>query len=244
MIIERAAPELARLASIEMESHFAAGPAPAGEAMSAAERSEGVARLTADPFIHVVADGLLGAFSSDTVMTFAEARAVAPGAGAGPLGRADERQAIASSDFITGITVVWALSPAEFGQGALELAPGSHRWPRDRAADDSDLRPAVLAPGDALIYLDKTLCRVGPNRAETPCLYALTGFGLAFLHQPDAAAALIAAAGGREGVQPLRPAPLPVAANTPFPASGSRPAIAAAPRRGAGGPAVVPLGKE
>ena len=47
--------------------------------------------------------------------------------------------------------------------GATRVAPGSHRWPRDRAATPDELVPAEMAAGSAVIYLGSTLHGGGAN---------------------------------------------------------------------------------
>jgi ectoine hydroxylase-related dioxygenase (phytanoyl-CoA dioxygenase family) len=47
--------------------------------------------------------------------------------------------------------------------GATRVAPGSHRWERDRSATDADLVPAEMPAGSAVIYLGSTLHGGGAN---------------------------------------------------------------------------------
>ena len=47
--------------------------------------------------------------------------------------------------------------------GATLVAPGSHRWERDRQATDTDLVPAEMPAGSAVIYLGSTIHGGGAN---------------------------------------------------------------------------------
>jgi ectoine hydroxylase-related dioxygenase (phytanoyl-CoA dioxygenase family) len=47
--------------------------------------------------------------------------------------------------------------------GATRIVPGSHRWPRDRAATPDELVPAEMAAGSAVVYLGSALHGGGAN---------------------------------------------------------------------------------
>jgi len=47
--------------------------------------------------------------------------------------------------------------------GATRVAPGSHKWPRDRVATDADLVAAEMPAGSAVIYLGSTIHAGGAN---------------------------------------------------------------------------------
>jgi ectoine hydroxylase-related dioxygenase (phytanoyl-CoA dioxygenase family) len=47
--------------------------------------------------------------------------------------------------------------------GATRVAPGSHRWPDDRAPTSDDLVPAEMAAGSAVVYLGSALHAGGAN---------------------------------------------------------------------------------
>ncbi|MEA3056502.1 MAG: hypothetical protein QOD30_1934 [Actinomycetota bacterium] len=53
--------------------------------------------------------------------------------------------------------------------GATLVAPGSHRWERDRQATDADLVPAEMPAGSAVIYLGSTIHGGGANVTTDQC---------------------------------------------------------------------------
>lgn len=53
--------------------------------------------------------------------------------------------------------------------GATRVAPGSHRWARDRTATDDDMVAAEMAAGSAVIYLGSTLHGGGANATTDVC---------------------------------------------------------------------------
>jgi ectoine hydroxylase-related dioxygenase (phytanoyl-CoA dioxygenase family) len=58
---------------------------------------------------------------------------------------------------------VIALVDFSAANGATVIAPGSHHWPRDRQADESELAVAEMQAGSAVIYLGSTLHAGGGN---------------------------------------------------------------------------------
>ena len=66
------------------------------------------------------------------------------------------------------VASVIALSEFTANNGATRIAPGSHRWARERVADSPDLAAAEMRAGAAVLYLGGTIHGGGPNttRAE------------------------------------------------------------------------------
>jgi ectoine hydroxylase-related dioxygenase (phytanoyl-CoA dioxygenase family) len=61
---------------------------------------------------------------------------------------------------------VVALVDFKAANGATVVAPGSHRWERDRTATEDELVPAEMAAGSAVIYLGSTLHAGGANTTD------------------------------------------------------------------------------
>ncbi|WP_306014933.1 phytanoyl-CoA dioxygenase family protein [Oceanicaulis sp. MMSF_3324] len=52
-----------------------------------------------------------------------------------------------------GLSVIWAFDPFTRENGATRAWPGSHLWPAHREPAETDVwRPAVMEPGDALVF--------------------------------------------------------------------------------------------
>lgn len=64
------------------------------------------------------------------------------------------------------VASVIALVDFTADNGATVVAPGSHRWPKDRAATDADLVPAEMPAGSAVLYLGSTIHGAGANVTE------------------------------------------------------------------------------
>jgi len=61
------------------------------------------------------------------------------------------------------VASVIALEEFSADNGATRVAPGSHRWPLERAAEIEELVAAEMSPGDAVVYLGSTIHGGGPN---------------------------------------------------------------------------------
>lgn len=73
-----------------------------------------------------------------------------------------------------GMSVIWAFDPFTTENGATRAWPGSHLWPADREPSDSDdWRPAVMEPGDALVF-HGGLWHAGGENTTTDGRLALT----------------------------------------------------------------------
>ncbi len=66
-----------------------------------------------------------------------------------------------------GLSVIWAFDPFTAENGATRAWPGSHLWPADRSPTDTDVwRPAVMEPGDALVFHGGLWHAGGENRTR------------------------------------------------------------------------------
>lgn len=61
------------------------------------------------------------------------------------------------------VASVIALADFTADNGATLIAPGSHRWERDRKAEDSELVAAEMPAGSAVVYLGSTIHAGGSN---------------------------------------------------------------------------------
>lgn len=63
--------------------------------------------------------------------------------------------------------VLIALDDFTAENGATCMVPGSHRWPLDREPEESEIHPAIMRGGSAVVYLGSTLHAAGANRSHT-----------------------------------------------------------------------------
>jgi hypothetical protein len=66
-----------------------------------------------------------------------------------------------------GLSVIWAFDPFTAENGATRAWPGSHLWPAGRSPSDTDVwRPAIMEPGDALVFHGGLWHAGGENRTH------------------------------------------------------------------------------
>ena len=70
-----------------------------------------------------------------------------------------------SRDFI--LNMMWAGTDFTVANGATRLVPGSHLWPADRVANESEVAQAVMPKGSVLFWLCRTLHGLGACNSET-----------------------------------------------------------------------------
>ena len=70
-----------------------------------------------------------------------------------------------SRDFI--LNMMWAGSDFTAANGATRLVPGSHLWPADRVANESQVAQAVMRKGSVLFWLCRTLHGLGACNSRT-----------------------------------------------------------------------------
>jgi len=63
------------------------------------------------------------------------------------------------------VASMWAISDFRADNGATLIVPGSHKWPEDRAAKDSEIIQAEMPAGSTLYWLGGTLHGAGANTA-------------------------------------------------------------------------------
>jgi ectoine hydroxylase-related dioxygenase (phytanoyl-CoA dioxygenase family) len=66
-------------------------------------------------------------------------------------------------DFPLEFATMIAMGPFTPQMGSTRIVPGSHRWPKDREAQESEVVAVELEPGDAAFYLGSTLHAGGAN---------------------------------------------------------------------------------
>ena len=61
------------------------------------------------------------------------------------------------------LNMMWAGTDFTVANGATRLVPGSHLWPADRLANESEVAQAVMPKGSVLFWLCRTLHGLGAN---------------------------------------------------------------------------------
>jgi ectoine hydroxylase-related dioxygenase (phytanoyl-CoA dioxygenase family) len=81
------------------------------------------------------------------------------------------------------VSVMIAGSDFTKANGGTRIAVGSHLWPRERLADDSEVHQVEMPRGSAAIWLGNTLHGLAVNRSAAPRLGIVLGYALGWLRQ-------------------------------------------------------------
>ena len=65
------------------------------------------------------------------------------------------------------LAIAWAVTDFTLENGATRLVPGSHRWPRERVAEEREVARAVMPKGSAALWTGKTLHGLAASRDES-----------------------------------------------------------------------------
>lgn len=129
-----------------------------------------------DPLVaHPAILGLLAArLHADPLLSACLAINIGPGEDAQPAHADDGFYPDMRPDARHGLSVIWALDPFTAQNGATLAWPGSHLWPDGREPDREDTPvPALMAPGDALVF-HGGLWHAGGANTTTTARLALT----------------------------------------------------------------------
>ncbi len=83
------------------------------------------------------------------------------------------------------LNTLWALTDFTAANGATRVAPGSHRWPDERRADESEVCQAEMTRGSALIYTGSVIHGAGGNRSDAARLGMNITYSLVWLRQEE-----------------------------------------------------------
>lgn len=125
--------------------------------------------LALDPLILPVAEAALGAGTRacDRIqLNLTQAIGIGPGEPAQLLHRDDDFFPFAHPNAELMLNAMWTLDPFTAANGATCIAPGSHRWERRRAAEDTELASADAPSGGVILWLGGTLHGGGANRTD------------------------------------------------------------------------------
>lgn len=86
-------------------------------------------------------------------------------------------------EYVLGVIVAGSEFTPE--NGATRIAPGSHRWEREREATDEELEPAAMTRGSAVLYYGRTIHAAGRNTTETGRTAYIFGYSVGWLRQEE-----------------------------------------------------------
>jgi ectoine hydroxylase-related dioxygenase (phytanoyl-CoA dioxygenase family) len=125
--------------------------------------------LAIDPVVLAAVETTLaaGTRACDRIqLNLTQAIGIGPGEPAQHLHRDDDFFPFPHDDRELMVNALWTLDPFTAANGATRIAPGSHRWPRRRAAADDDLETAEAPAGAVVLWLGAALHGGGANTTD------------------------------------------------------------------------------
>lgn len=83
------------------------------------------------------------------------------------------------------INVMWAVDDFTIENGATRIAPGSHKWSRDRMPESDEVTQAVMKKGSYFIYLGSAVHGGGANRSVASRRGIVMSYCLGWLRQSE-----------------------------------------------------------
>lgn len=117
-------------------------------------------------------------------MNLTQAIEIEPGEGAQILHR-DETMYPGVHPYELMINVMWTLDEFTERNGATRVVPGSHRWPKDRTAQEADAVSVTAPAGSAIVWLGSTLHGGGANRSNASRRGLVMSYNLGWLAQAE-----------------------------------------------------------
>lgn len=130
-------------------------------------RSKRFGELIVHPTLLALAERTLLPHARDLRVSTGELMALGEGEGSQALHRdADSWYAMPRPRPEVLFSANVALTEFNLANGATVVAPGSHRWPPDRAVEPGETEQVVMSRGSALLYSGEVLHGGGPNTTE------------------------------------------------------------------------------
>lgn len=83
------------------------------------------------------------------------------------------------------INCMWAVDDFTAANGATNLVPGSHKWPRDRQPEAHEIIQGEMPAGSVLIYFGSLLHGGGANKTNMPRTGLVLSYCLGWLRQAE-----------------------------------------------------------
>lgn len=140
--------------------------------------------MTAKPVLDAMGHLLLP-YCERFQLNLSQAVSIHPGEQAQILHRDDELFPCRAFEGEMMANALWALTDFTVENGGTQLAPGSHKWPRDRLPEPHDIVQAEMKAGSVLIYRGSLLHSGGANRSQAPRTGLIFSYNLGWLRQGE-----------------------------------------------------------
>ena len=144
-------------------------------------RSPRAAALVQHELILGIVGDILSPWCDTIQLNVTQAIAVHPGAPAQLPHRDQDMWAGVKGETEYLVNVIWPLTPFTADNGATVVWPRTHGAEALEPEPDTSPHPAVMAPGDALVFLGSTLHGAGENRSTSVRRGLVVGYSLGWL---------------------------------------------------------------
>jgi ectoine hydroxylase-related dioxygenase (phytanoyl-CoA dioxygenase family) len=142
--------------------------------------------LVLNPLVLASAEGILLRYCARIQLTYTQAIRLGPGETPQPLHRDDEVYSLPPPEGVEWALIgMWAASDFTATNGATLVVPGSHRWPRERAARAEEIGQAIMPKGSLLLHLGSVLHAGGANGAGDDRIGLSVNYALGWLRQTE-----------------------------------------------------------
>ena len=83
------------------------------------------------------------------------------------------------------VASMWAISDFRSDNGATNIVPGSHKWPKERVPEDHEIVPAEMPAGSVLFWLGGLLHGAGANTSQDWRYGVILTYSLGWLRQEE-----------------------------------------------------------
>ncbi len=141
--------------------------------------------ITINPVILGVMDAFLLKTSERYQLHLTQAIQIGPGEFRQPLHRDDVMFPFDHPDYEAMINCMWAVDDFTSDNGATLVVPGSHKWQKDRVAQDHEIVQGVMESGSVLIWLGSLLHAGGTNNTQKSRTGIVISYCLGWLRQAE-----------------------------------------------------------
>lgn len=148
-------------------------------------KSGSALQMLAAPLVVESMEALLRPWCERIQLNLSQAISIHPGESAQILHRDDELFPCRDFRGEMMANAMWALTDFTAENGATQIVPGSHLWPREREAQPHEVVSAQMTKGSVLIYRGSLIHGGGANRSDAPRSGVIFGYNLGWLRQGE-----------------------------------------------------------
>ena len=148
-------------------------------------KSGSACQMLANPVVVAAMERMLTPWCDSIQLNLSQGVSIYPHEKAQILHRDDELFPIREFKGELMANAMWALCDFTKENGATQVVPGSHLWPREREPKPSEIVAAEMPKGAVLLYRGSLIHGGGENRTHAPRPGVIFGYNLGWLRQGE-----------------------------------------------------------